>query len=164
MVGGGVFIPEVRVRFALGSPLWYILAMPYLSMEQRREYQRQWVAQNRAAWLAGKTCAVCGSDQNLEVDHADPTSKLSHRVWSWSKARREAELAKCQVLCRGCHQSKTVEHLDGSYKVPPEAVVEIRQRHKEGWSMRRLARRFNVACSHIHRLVHGLQRTDVPFI
>lgn len=41
------------------------------------------------------------------MDHKDPEHKLNHRVWGWAEARREAELAKCQVLCRFCHSIKT---------------------------------------------------------
>lgn len=46
---------------------------------------------------------------NLEVDHIDPDQKISHKVWSWAKPRRDAELAKCQVLCNKCHKNKTLE-------------------------------------------------------
>jgi hypothetical protein len=44
----------------------------------------------------------------LEVDHVDPTAKAhpAAHVWAWSLERREPELAKCQVLCRACHQAK----------------------------------------------------------
>lgn len=84
--------------------------------EQRRQYQREYQLERalrlRAEWIeANGPCAKCGGSEELEVDHIDPEQKVSHRVWSWSRARREAELAKCQVLCRGCHQTKTVEQL-----------------------------------------------------
>jgi hypothetical protein len=52
---------------------------------------------------------VCGSRDHLEIDHRDPGEKLSHRIWSWSPARRDAELAKCQVLCRKHHHAKSGE-------------------------------------------------------
>lgn len=59
-------------------------------------------------WLAKHgPCQNCGSSVALEVDHIDPSQKLSHRIWAWSDERREAELAKCQVLCRRCHKDKT---------------------------------------------------------
>lgn len=68
-----------------------------------REYQRVWIAERRAAYFAGKSCLWCGSPDRLEIDHIDPAAKEDHRIWSWARPRREAELAKCRVLCRGCH-------------------------------------------------------------
>ena len=40
-----------------------------------REYQREWLAARRTEWLADKSCAVCGSDDRLEIDHIDPATK-----------------------------------------------------------------------------------------
>lgn len=82
--------------------------MPYADPAARREYARLWMASRRAEWLAEHgPCGLCGSTDDLEIDHIDPDRKVSHRVWSWSAARREAELSKCQVLCRGCHAAKS---------------------------------------------------------
>jgi hypothetical protein len=81
--------------------------MPYADPAQQREYMRVWVARRRAAWFADKVCAWCGSDEQLELDHVDRSQKVDHRLWSWSQERREAELAKCQVLCHPCHLLKT---------------------------------------------------------
>lgn len=78
-----------------------------LTGECKKQYQLEWLAARRAAYLADKSCAVCGSTTNLEIDHIDPSKKVSHRIWSWSKARREAELAKCQILCITHHREKT---------------------------------------------------------
>ncbi|ALF00619.1 HNH endonuclease [Mycobacterium phage Bricole] len=79
-----------------------------LAGEAKREYQRQWRAKRRAAWFAGKACVRCGSDEDLELDHVDPTLKVTNAVWSWSQERRDVELAKCQVLCNACHKAKTI--------------------------------------------------------
>lgn len=68
-----------------------------------REYQARWMADRRRAFLADKVCVECGSDDHLELDHVDPGQKVSHRIWSWTQERRDAEIAKCRVLCRGCH-------------------------------------------------------------
>ena len=72
-----------------------------------REYKRRWVAARRAEWMADKSCVQCGTTQSLEVDHIDPTQKVAHRIWSWAIPRRNAELAKCQVLCTEHHKAKT---------------------------------------------------------
>lgn len=53
----------------------------------------------------------CGSYKQLEVDHVDPKTKISHSVWSWSEKRRGEELSKCQVLCSPCHRKKTIKDL-----------------------------------------------------
>lgn len=82
--------------------------MPYADPDRRRQYAREWMAKRRTEWLSQNgPCAQCGSDDYLEVDHVDPGRKVSHRVWSWTQARRDAELAKCQVLCRDCHAVKS---------------------------------------------------------
>jgi hypothetical protein len=58
--------------------------------------------------MAGKSCVICGTTQDLEVDHIDPEMKVAHRIWSWAIPRRNAELAKCQVLCKAHHLEKTL--------------------------------------------------------
>lgn len=85
--------------------------MPYADPDVQREYQRVRVARIRAEWLADKCCVKCGSKDKLHVDHIDPRTKVSHRIWSWSAPRRAEELAKCQVLCKDCHKEKSIEEL-----------------------------------------------------
>jgi hypothetical protein len=64
------------------------------------ERRRTWIAKNGP-------CRRCGSWERPEVDHKDPATKVAHNIWSWSEARREQELSKCQVLCYECHKEKT---------------------------------------------------------
>lgn len=80
--------------------------MGYKDPAEQRAYLRAWMAARRAEWFAGRVCAKCGSAERLELDHVDPAQKVNHRVWSWAKDRREAELAKCQALCFRCHSEK----------------------------------------------------------
>jgi hypothetical protein len=94
--------------------------MPYYG-EQKREYDRQWMAARRAAWFADKTCVVCGTKDNLEVHHIDPDTKADHRVWSWSKVRRDAELAKCEVRCETHHMDMTRPYLSKLLTIPLSA-------------------------------------------
>lgn len=70
------------------------------TLERRQKRRRDWLRRNGP-------CRICGSWENLEVDHIDPDMKVDHKVWAWSVNRRLAELAKCQVLCRDCHKKKT---------------------------------------------------------
>jgi 5-methylcytosine-specific restriction endonuclease McrA len=84
--------------------------MPYADRSTQRRAQWAWMQRRRRSWLAANgPCVRCGSTEHLEVDHWDPASKVDHRVWSWSESRLFAELAKCQVLCRACHQRKTAD-------------------------------------------------------
>jgi len=100
--------------------------------EKKREYQRQWMAARRAEWFAENgPCALCGSWDDLELDHVDPATKVHHVVWSWSKARREAELAKCRALCETCHKAKSKTEVvrgeqNGAAKLTAQLVREIR--------------------------------------
>lgn len=88
-------------------------SMPKDTRDRRqymRKYQGAWLKARRQAWLdANGPCRKCGSSEKLEVDHVDPSTKVTHNVWSLSEAKRLAELAKCQVLCEKCHQKKSDE-------------------------------------------------------
>lgn len=83
--------------------------MPYKDKKAQMEYQRVWCANRRKEYVDkhGGKCVKCSSTHRLEFDHINPEEKVSHRIWSWSRDRIEAELAKCQLLCRDCHLSKT---------------------------------------------------------
>ena len=63
--------------------------------------------------LGGK-CKVCGSPENLDFDHRDPSTKLytlGNLLAGGSEALVQAELKKCQLLCEKCHDSKTLTDL-----------------------------------------------------
>lgn len=82
--------------------------MPFKDKARRSQYQIEWVLKRRAEWFASNgPCRVCRSWEELQVDHIDESVKVSHRIWSWRDERRENELAKCQVLCKECHQAKS---------------------------------------------------------
>ena len=82
---------------------------------RRRNYSREkqaWVT----AYKAERGCADCGEMDPvvLEFDHLDPTTKdprLRERpratLTNLSRARMEAEAAKCDVVCANCHRRRT---------------------------------------------------------
>lgn len=99
--------------------------MPYESNSKQREYQRQWMQDKRAKYFEGKKCKKCESTLNLELHHLDPSKKESHRIWSWRQDKLEAEMSKCIILCRECHQLEHGKHQE-------EALLQmIRDFHKE---------------------------------
>lgn len=82
--------------------------MPYKDPAAQRAYQREWIANRRAQWLDGRQCVDCGSTDALELDHVIG-EKVSHRMWSWSQPRLQAELDKCVVRCADCHHARHAE-------------------------------------------------------
>lgn len=60
----------------------------------------------------GAACAHCGSEEisELEFDHIDPSTKsftIGTKAGSVSEDKLQAELKKCQLLCKTCHDIKT---------------------------------------------------------
>lgn len=147
--------------------------MPYADPDAQRQYQREWKARRRRDWFADKACARCGSRDDLEVDHLDPNTKVAHSVWSWSKARRETELAKCQVLCHDHHLQKTLEgqecargEKNGNSKLTPELVTEARRLYASGrYSYQKLAERYGFSSKGSMRLaIIGVTWKHVPMV
>lgn len=70
-----------------------------------RYYQRRAEAKQK---LGGK-CVVCGTKDNLEFDHINAKEKSFgiSKLWSVSKEKFDAELLKCQLLCKEHHEIKT---------------------------------------------------------
>lgn len=80
------------------------MSCPILADMTRSEWQNRWMHKRRDAWLKEHgPCEFCGATENLEVDHIDSSDKFTHKIWSYRAEIREAELAKCRVLCRSCH-------------------------------------------------------------
>lgn len=86
-------------------------SMPYTDKDQQRAFQKKWMSDRRKRWLQLHGPCACGSWDLLEVHHVDPAKKVDHKVWSWSKKRRDEELAKCVALCHECHQEETSARL-----------------------------------------------------
>lgn len=95
------------------APPEALFVVPYKDKSAQLEYQRKWIANRRAKYIAihGGQCAKCGGDQDLEFDHIDPEKKVDHRIWSWSEERIQGELLKCQLLCSVCHKEKSIEEM-----------------------------------------------------
>lgn len=112
-----------------------VFLMPYKDPAKQREYQNQWLKQNRKK--ANKTrrvahkanaerlielkestpCLDCGNKFPavcMHYHHRDPATKL-HSIsrlvgghYAWSKV--VAEIDKCDLLCANCHAIRHMGH------------------------------------------------------
>jgi hypothetical protein len=58
----------------------------------------------------GGCCVECGTRVDLEIDHADSTTKtfdIAKALSGWSDARIQQELSKCVLRCKAHHRRKT---------------------------------------------------------
>ena len=125
----------------------------------------------RAEWFsANGPCRECGSPERLELDHKDPEHKVGHTVWSWSPARRTAELEKCQVLCYRCHKKKTALQMSAKStgrvvksirKISDKDILKAVLMRKTGKTVRAIAKRFNVSHVTITRLTNAAMNQKV---
>lgn len=133
--------------------------MPYADPDQQREYQRLWVQRRRDDWfLNNGPCVDCGTWESLELDHVDRTLKISHKIWTWSDARRLPELAKCVARCEPCHAKKSgSECLRGEDNPRSTAsrdqVLEIRRRVGSGESQAVVAHSLGFSTGYVHDIV-----------
>ena len=79
--------------------------------EQHREYQRKRRIERLALAVErlGGKCVKCGRTDDLQFDHIEPGSKTRKvsEATNWSLERFLAEVDKCQLLCKQCHDEKT---------------------------------------------------------
>lgn len=134
------------------------------TLEEQRRYQREWVARRRAAWFSDKVCVDCASREDLELDHVDPSTKVSNSIWSWSQVRRDSEIAKCVVRCRACHLNKTIDNAEGSRapgafhgssKLSRSDVEDILLRLSQGTSRRTIASAYGISTKTVSRISTG---------
>ncbi len=81
-----------------------------------REYMLRRYHQRRERILAelGRKCARCGSEEDIEIDHVDRSKKgfsIGIRLSGVSAKKLVSEISKCQLLCRPCHQNKSIKDL-----------------------------------------------------
>ena len=148
--------------------------MPYKDPSRQARYQREWAMSRRQRWIdANGPCKVCGSNESLEVDHIRPEEKVDHRIWTWTRLRRERELKKCQVLCRACHIEKTASENRGekgsNAKITAEQAREVHRLYAQGLTQVQVAERMPIRRSAVGSILRGetwphileeLQRTE----
>lgn len=127
-----------------------------LTGDRKREYQREWIAARRAAWFSGRTCRDCDAVDGLELHHNDPSVKVSHRIWSWSWARIEAETAKCATLCESCHAR--ISAAQRPLLIPWDVVATIRERYAKGESGEIIAASVGVSRTYTYKIINRQSR------
>lgn len=109
----------------------------------------------------GGRCVVCGTTEDLEFDHKDPTTKTLHLSKQLTRSLEtvEHECTKCQLLCHTCHMLKSKN--DGSRSVLTDADVrEIKTRYAQGnITQRQLAEEFGVSQRSISAIITGYCRS-----
>ncbi len=80
----------------------------YMNEYMKERWNRR---RSKSIALLGGQCVRCGSRDDLEFDHVDPSTKefTIAKASSFSESRFQAEISKCQLLCSDCHKEKTVE-------------------------------------------------------
>ena len=85
-------------------------------MQSRKEYIARYnlarynKRKAEAIEILGGACVICGSTEDLQFDHLNPSTKkfALGKLWSSTQEHFLEELTKCQLLCFGCHQIKTI--------------------------------------------------------
>lgn len=122
--------------------------------EQRNSYYRVYMQRLRkerrtmVVSLLGGKCAICGSVDDLEIDHTDRAQKSANvdAALSWSLERLLLEMQKCQLLCRTHHQEKSavecsVRHGGGASGKKNCKCVLCRKRKASYMAARKTAKR-----------------------
>jgi 5-methylcytosine-specific restriction endonuclease McrA len=81
----------------------------YMKRYMADRYERR--MQEARSFLGGR-CAICGSIETLEFDHIDPSSKsftIGSKAAGIAKDKFWNEVSKCQLLCRTCHELKSIK-------------------------------------------------------
>jgi hypothetical protein len=107
----------VKVRFCNPvSRVRFLLEALVTSKEYHRIYNRERYHRLRREYieLMGGKCVDCGTQDNLEFDHAIAATKSFDvgRLLNYSKTKRDQELAKCVLRCSECHKKKSVRMKD----------------------------------------------------
>lgn len=78
-------------------------------MEYNQNIDRRKIKRFFATTMLGGKCITCGTTKKLEFDHIDSKTKEFNIVHGLSKpwSALVEELAKCQLLCKKCHEIKT---------------------------------------------------------
>ena len=79
--------------------------------------------------MLGGKCVNCGSKNNLEFDHLEPSQKKFKisEILDWGELNIKAETSKCQLLCKQCHHQKTLKNLEYGAEAPHGSLWRYRK-------------------------------------
>jgi hypothetical protein len=91
--------------------------MPLKDKEKYNEYMKKYMLERyyevrkRILNLLGNKCSICGSEDNLEIDHIDCKEKKFNiaKCHSLSEEKLLEEVSKCRLLCADCHHIKSID-------------------------------------------------------
>lgn len=113
------------------------------------EYHREYYRKRKQAifdYLGGK-CVVCGTTENLHIDHKNPKDKSFNISSKLSVKNNKEELDKCQLLCETHHREKTAEENSGFTHgtiygwQKAKCNCSVCYEHKKAWHEKRNAKR-----------------------
>ena len=95
-----------------------------LKNDQQREIRRQYMLEQK-----GHMCCKCGSTENLEFDHIDPSLKTSRQSFmSMGLLTIEKNLDNIQVLCHDCHKERTGKQKSAAWALFTSLPLEEQNR------------------------------------
>ena len=90
------------------------------SQERKRQRNRDIIAEH-----CGESCCKCGSTENLEYDHINPSLKESKQSFlSIGKESLLRQIDNIQVLCRKCHTTKSNLQKKAAWKLFTSLTLE----------------------------------------
>ncbi len=131
---------------------------------------REYYANKRQNYLEmlGGECVECSSKENLEFDHVDRSNKnfAIGKLMSYSKEIILNELKLCQILCKNCHDlkslyEKAIGSKNGNSKLTELDVLQIKKNLKEGVSNKELAIKYNVSDVAISKIKNNKNWTHI---
>ncbi len=125
-----------------------------------RRYHRR---RNKAVSDLGGKCKMCGSLERLEIDHIDSKSKsynIAKILTSGSQKILDDELAKCQILCRKCHEEKSI--IDSGNKRAEHGTSSMYTHYKCKCEPCRLARNEDSRRNKARRKLQRLDNITIP--
>jgi len=90
----------------------------------KRERNRQIIYEH-----CGCECCKCGSRENLEFDHINPSLKTSKQSFlSVGKGDLLSQIDNIQVLCHNCHKKKSTAQKNAAWKLFTSLSLENQEK------------------------------------